>query len=86
MGNAFLYLLSTPPPCSPLEVIAALRMAAEISAESKKCSVVRSDGNKKMLINGGQAVADVPRLHEEAIQQSWVVYFLLSFPLVNALV
>lgn len=53
---------------SPLEVIAALRMAAKIFAKSKKCSVVRSDGNKKMLINRGQAVADVPRLHEEAVQ------------------
>lgn len=36
MGNALLGLLSTPLPLSPLEVIAAFRMAAKICAESKK--------------------------------------------------
>lgn len=34
----------------------------------------------------GQAVADFPRLHEEAIEQSWAVYFLLLFPLIIAAV
>lgn len=34
-----------------------------------------------MLINQGQAAAGVPRQRGEAVQQGWVAYFLLSFPL-----
>ena len=77
-------ILFHPPPLSPLKVTAALRMVAKFSADSRVLWwPVSSDGNHRMLINQGQAELTFPRLPEEAIQQSWVVYFFLSFPLIT---